>query len=631
MTQYPHQSSEIRKTKMFSSHASKSETTAINIDSDWRFTCLTNSTSFHNELLSNSFDDHEWTSIQLPHLNDRKDQKFTSHCISYWYRKRFDLRNKMSDQQQQVYLHFESINTNKKSNNDESDVKIPAVTVWINQVEVFSNTLPEPICLTQHLKHDAENILVIQSKQGYRLLFHARLLLPASVSCQIDLHEFEEVNSKTHQGKTLDYTAAFNEDDGLISLFIHTLKRHAKRNGYDHGSDTDDEKTDNDKPKKTTMDEVADVKTIINGDIPRLAIVILIVGTRGDVQPFIALAKTLLSYGHRVRLATHEIFRKFVRENGIEFYPLAGDPADLMSFMVKNAGIVPSVSSIMAGDVTKSRRLISEILASTWKACIEDDDETGVPFVAEAIIANPPSYGHIHCAQRLQIPLHIVFTMPWSPTIQFPHPLCKVDYNREPMEKINMLSYDLVEVLVSDTIACLSLTFFDFCVFFQTWSGMRNVINDFRKDVLGLAPLHTRQAIRIMMDEHVPHTYCWSPSLVPKPADWPNYIDVSGFFFLDLASNYKPPVDILDFLKAGDPPIYIGFGSITGHDAKRLLEVVLEALKTTGYRALLCGFNIDQDKLTDKILKIENCPHDWLFQHGNRFSSFIYSLTVCCF
>ena len=145
---------------------------------------------------------------------------------------------------------------------------------------------------------------------------------------------------------------------------------------------------------------------------------------------------------------------------------------------------------------------------------------------------------------------------------------------------------------------------------------MRTVVNDFRKDILGLHTLHTRQAVRTMMDEHVPHTYCWSPSLVPKPADWPSHIDVSGFFFLDLATNYKPPEEIVQFLKSGDPPIYIGFGSITGHDSKRILGAVLEALKTTGYRALLTGFDVDQDKLPDNILKIESCPHDWLFQHG---------------
>ena len=153
--------------------------------------------------------------------------------------------------------------------------------------------------------------------------------------------------------------------------------------------------------------------------------------------------------GHRVRLATHENFRSFVRGNGLEFYPLAGDPADLMSFMVKNAGIIPSVSSIIEGDVAKKRRSLADILASTWQACTANDDETNAPFIAEAIIANPPSFGHIHCAERLQIPLHIIFTMPWSATTAFPHPLSNIDSSIGPTEKINYYSYDVMEMLVS--------------------------------------------------------------------------------------------------------------------------------------------------------------------------------------
>ena len=77
-----------------------------------------------------------------------------------------------------------------------------------------------------------------------------------------------------------------------------------------------------------------------------------------------SLGQSLLAVGHRVRLATHEAFRSFVRGNGLEFYPLAGDPADLMSFMVKNSGIIPSVSSIAAGDLTKNRHVLMEIFES---------------------------------------------------------------------------------------------------------------------------------------------------------------------------------------------------------------------------------------------------------------------------
>jgi UDP:flavonoid glycosyltransferase YjiC (YdhE family) len=152
---------------------------------------------------------------------------------------------------------------------------------------------------------------------------------------------------------------------------------------------------------------------------------------------------------------------------------------------------------------------------------------------------------------------------------------------------------------------------------------LRDLINEFRKDTLGLSTLHTRQAVRLMIDERVPYTYCWSPSLVAKPDDWPSYIDISGFFFLDLATNYKPPDELDRFLRAGDPPIYIGFGSITGHDPRRLLKVVLKALNATGYRALLSGLAKETDKLPDNVLRIDNCPHDWLFQHGKLTFFFV--------
>ena len=151
---------------------------------------------------------------------------------------------------------------------------------------------------------------------------------------------------------------------------------------------------------------------------------------------------------------------------------------------------------------------------------------------------------------------------------------------------------------------------------------MRNIINEFRKDTLGLSPLHTRQAIHLMLDEHVPHTYCWSPSLVPKPKDWASHIHVSGFFFLDLATNYQPSEALVEFLQSGSPPIYIGFGSITGHDADRLLHIVLEALEMTGDRALLSGFEVESDELPSNVLKIGNCPHDWLFQYGKSLVCF---------
>ena len=155
-------------------------------------------------------------------------------------------------------------------------------------------------------------------------------------------------------------------------------------------------------------------------------IAVHIVGSRGDVQPFIAIGKVLKEkYGHRVRICTHPVFKNFVEENGLEFFSIGGDPATLMAYMVKNPGLMPGIESLKAGDVGKRRADIAEILEGTWRGCIEPGDglgseKVGPPltreeevdrlFIADAIIANPPSYGHIHCAEKLGIPLHMMFT-----------------------------------------------------------------------------------------------------------------------------------------------------------------------------------------------------------------------------
>jgi hypothetical protein len=171
---------------------------------------------------------------------------------------------------------------------------------------------------------------------------------------------------------------------------------------------------------------------------PQLNVVIHVVGSRGDVQPFVALGKTLKStYGHRVRLATHPTFQSFVEENELEFFSIGGDPAELMAFMVKNPGLMPGFDSLKSGDVGKRRKGMEEIVLGCWRSCIEAGDGLGAPtrkssseedrfsfedtinmdasplerpFIADAIIANPPSFAHVHIAEKLGIPLHIMFT-----------------------------------------------------------------------------------------------------------------------------------------------------------------------------------------------------------------------------
>ncbi|EXJ80823.1 hypothetical protein A1O3_07107 [Capronia epimyces CBS 606.96] len=358
---------------------------------------------------------------------------------------------------------------------------------------------------------------------------------------------------------------------------------------------------------------------------PPMNIVIQIVGSRGDVQPFIALGQVLKKkYNHRVRIATHPTFKEFVVENGLEFFSIGGDPTELMAFMVKNPGLMPGWDSLKSGDVGKRRRGIYEIITGCWRSCIEAGDGTGAqitddnmdacsfdsgvslgldpsqkPFVADAIIANPPSFAHIHIAEKLGIPLHLMFTMPWSPTQSFPHPLANIISSNADPNMANFITYALVDML--------------------TWQGLGDVINRFRERSLGLEPVSIMWAPGMTSRLRIPWTYCWSPALIPKPADWGSHIDISGFFFLNLSSNYTPPQELAEFLAAGPPPIYIGFGSIVVDDPNAMTKLIFDAVNKTGQRAIISqgwgGLGASELSIPEGVLMLGNCPHDWLFKH----------------
>ena len=108
----------------------------------------------------------------------------------------------------------------------------------------------------------------------------------------------------------------------------------------------------------------------------------------------------------------------------------------------------------------------------------------------------------------------------------------------------------------------------------------------------------------------------WSPGLIPKPDDWGPEIDIAGFVFLDLASSFKPPDPLAEFLDAGEPPVYIGFGSIVVDDPDVFTSLIFEAVQKAGIRALVSkgwGGLGDEGNTPDNIYMLENTPHDWLF------------------
>ena len=197
--------------------------------------------------------------------------------------------------------------------------------------------------------------------------------------------------------------------------------------------------------KSAALPPTADTKSPAFSFNIKLNIVIQVVGSRGDVQPFLALGNELQQHGHRVRIATHDVFADFVEKAGLEFFPVGGDPAALMAYMVKNPSLLPSFQTVMEGEIGRKRTMVADMLDGFWGSCLLPDPVTDIPFVADAIIANPPSFAHVHCAQALGVPVHVMFTMPWTGTKAFPHPLANLTNRGSDPGMANYLSYHLVE------------------------------------------------------------------------------------------------------------------------------------------------------------------------------------------
>ncbi|MCJ1462396.1 hypothetical protein MMC07_000997 [Pseudocyphellaria aurata] len=364
--------------------------------------------------------------------------------------------------------------------------------------------------------------------------------------------------------------------------------------------------------------------------VPSLNVVMHVVGTRADVQPFVALGQVLKkTYGHRVRLATHTTLKVWVEDNGLEFFNIGGDPVELTALMVnKNpSGMLPGTKLLRSGEIIKRRECIYNVLKACWRSCFESGDgintedshqqqqqllssadlsssdsvvrSEGVldkPFVADAIIANPPSFAHVHCAEKLGIPLHLMYTMPWSPTQTFPHPLANIQSSNANAGITNFVSYAIIEMM--------------------KWQGLGDVMNRFREKILGLEPISAVSALVMASQLKIPYMYCWSPAVIPKPKDWGPHISVSGYCSLSVTSNYAPEPDLAAFLGAGQPPLYFMFES-KAIDSDTIAKLITAAVEKTGQRALISsegGFLAGTLQRSENLFILDQVPHEWLFE-----------------
>jgi len=370
--------------------------------------------------------------------------------------------------------------------------------------------------------------------------------------------------------------------------------------------DEDDEEEDLSMPPILATTAKSVNLSFAQGRLKPLNIVLMVVGTRGDVQPFMGIGLRLKEFGHRVRIASHAVYRQAVLDAGLEFYPLGGDPKVLSEFVVKHGGILPGLD---LSEVAEQRRQMRDILYSTWPACSEPDPDTpDKPFVADAIVANPPTYGHIHCAQKLHVPLHMVFTMPWTPTVAYPQPFIRLRQSHNANGSTSALqgTMNWFSYFAADDL---------------TYLGIGDHIQEFRRS-LGLKHTNTKAgSSHALYYCKIPFTYIWSPSLVPRPADWKSHCRVTGFIHLGPqasgAATYTPPDSLRDFLAAGDPPLFVGFGSLVMGNPEKLTERFVRATEEAGLRVIIQkGWGGLGAGLTDPpphVHLLEACPHDWLF------------------
>jgi sterol 3beta-glucosyltransferase len=320
-----------------------------------------------------------------------------------------------------------------------------------------------------------------------------------------------------------------------------------------------------------------------------MRILLLTIGTRGDVQPFIALGKRLKQHGHDVALCTSSSFSSWVERHGLEYRYLNNDFVELAQGdagrkAMEEWGVLTGRLRWMAEAARLFKPIFRKTLLEEWEVARD----------AEMIVYNPQSVGGFHIAEALGVPAVMADALPtWVPTEAFPN-FTFPDLKLGP--RYNRLTYRLLPLM--------------------TGGMFGGIVKQWRHETLKLPP-RSRFAGELTRTDGwpVPVLYSFSRHVVPPPADWPDYIRVTGYWLLDETQDWQPTSELLSFLDAGQPPVFVGFGSMGGRDPARTTRLILEALADTGQRGLLVtGWGgLETKVLPQNVFKIENTPYQWLF------------------
>jgi UDP:flavonoid glycosyltransferase YjiC (YdhE family) len=314
-----------------------------------------------------------------------------------------------------------------------------------------------------------------------------------------------------------------------------------------------------------------------------MRITILAHGSRGDIQPYVALGIGLQQAGHTVRLAAPQLFESFVTGYGLEFAPLAGDPTQLMQRAVEKAGAGANLFRISRVVLEYALPLAAQVMTDARQAC------QGADAIIHSLLMT--TAGH-EIARQLDRPdfSALLFAV-FAPTAAFPNP----SFPDLPLgPTYNRLTHEIFSQLF--------------------WQGGRLAYAWIRRKDPAL-PRLSAWPFSASNKRPTPILYGFSPHVLPRPSDWGDNVHVTGYWFLETAPSWQPPVELVEFLEGGPPPVYIGFGSVISREARELTEMVLAALAQTGQRGLLLtGWGgLARADWPERVFQIDSVPFDWLF------------------
>jgi sterol 3beta-glucosyltransferase len=316
-----------------------------------------------------------------------------------------------------------------------------------------------------------------------------------------------------------------------------------------------------------------------------MRIAIIALGSQGDVQPYIALGKGLKAAGYDVRLLTHENFEGLVTSHELAFYPMQGNVQELIETPeMRELAEKGNFITLTLRTAKESKQVAIRWAQAGLEACHGMDlliAGVGGLYLALAI------------AEKLDISLLQAFVFPFTPTKTFPGILFPQSIDRLG-GMVNWLSHQALRQII--------------------WQGSRAGDTTARQQVLNLPASSFFGPHQSPYLHYLPTLYGFSPSVIAQPSDWQNTA-VTGYWFLNAAPDWTPSSDLENFLQAGSPPVYIGFGSMGNRNPEETADLILQALEKTGQRAILsAGWSgMRTEKLPDNTFLVNSVPHAWLF------------------